>query len=164
MFCAKCGAKLDERQNFCSACGEMAASRPVAPPMPDSIGARGRLNRHLRILVILWAVWSALHLVPAIFLIFGRFAFPFFFPFHFHPFWMPFAAVAGGFGLAYAVAGLIAAWGLSQRLAWARLLVIVLGVIALIHVPIGTALGIYTLWVMWPRESESAYAQLSGRS
>jgi hypothetical protein len=34
---------------------------------------------------------------------------------------------------------------------------IVFGCIALIHFPFGTALGIYTLWVLLPAESEQEY-------
>ena len=34
---------------------------------------------------------------------------------------------------------------------------VTLGFIALIHVPLGTALGIYTLWVLLPAESEAEY-------
>jgi hypothetical protein len=41
------------------------------------------------------------------------------------------------------------------------MLVIVLGVISLIEVPFGTALGIYTLWVLLPAQSEAEYRQLS---
>jgi hypothetical protein len=37
------------------------------------------------------------------------------------------------------------------------MLAIVLGCIALVHIPFGTALGIYTLWVLLPAESEEEY-------
>jgi hypothetical protein len=45
----------------------------------------------------------------------------------------------------------------SERRPWARSLAIVLAVIALLHPPFGTALGIYTLWVLLPTESEDEY-------
>src|SRR6266852_3303715 len=44
-------------------------------------------------------------------------------------------------------------WGLLQRQPWARTIAIVLGILALFHPPFGTALGIYTLWVLLAAES-----------
>ncbi len=43
--------------------------------------------------------------------------------------------------------------GLLKRQNWARILVIILGVLSLIEIPIGTAIGIYTLWVLFKEES-----------
>jgi hypothetical protein len=50
--------------------------------------------------------------------------------------------------LVKAAAGLVAGVGLLQRAEWSRMLAIVLGCISLISMPFGTALGIYTLWVL----------------
>ncbi|MGH9353726.1 MAG: DUF2127 domain-containing protein [Terriglobia bacterium] len=167
MVCANCGAKIGEGQNFCSVCGKTVASPPVAPvtitPSSGPRTASGRLQRHLRILTILWLVWAVLRLIPGIGLLFffGRFGLPFL-PFNIRALMMPISAFIGAFFLAYAVAAFIAAWGLMERRPWARILTIVLGILALIHPPFGTALGIYTLWVMWPPESESEYRRLSG--
>jgi len=44
-------------------------------------------------------------------------------------------------------------WSLLQRKPWARTLSIVTAILALLKFPFGTALGIYTLWVMVPAES-----------
>jgi hypothetical protein len=38
---------------------------------------------------------------------------------------------------------------------WARIIAIVVGCLNLIHVPFGTALGVYTLWVLLKDESRS---------
>ena len=46
-----------------------------------------------------------------------------------------------------------------QREPWARMLAIVLGVLNLFDLPFGTALGIYTLWVLLPAESEREYRE-----
>jgi len=67
----------------------------------------------------------------------------------------------GGVLIAVAVAGAIAGWGLMERRPWARVLAIVLGVLALFKVPVGTALGIYTLWVLAPATSEAEYRAIS---
>ena len=45
---------------------------------------------------------------------------------------------------------------------WARILVLVLGFINLIEIPIGTALGIYTLWVLFKDETIKLFTPLSG--
>jgi hypothetical protein len=51
----------------------------------------------------------------------------------------------------------LAGWGLMERKPWARTLAIVLGVIVLVKFPVGTALGIYTLWTLAPAQSEAEY-------
>jgi uncharacterized membrane protein (DUF2068 family) len=67
--------------------------------------------------------------------------------------------VAGIF-LATGVLGLIAGWGLYERRSWARILAIVLAFISLVHPPFGTAIGIYTLWVLLPASSEAEYQRI----
>jgi len=49
--------------------------------------------------------------------------------------------------------GLIGGIYLLKRRPWARILVLVLGFLNLIHIPIGTALGIYTIWVLLKNET-----------
>jgi hypothetical protein len=44
---------------------------------------------------------------------------------------------------------LIAGWGLLHLKRWARLLAIVLAVIGLPMIPIGTAFGLFALWVLF---------------
>jgi hypothetical protein len=53
--------------------------------------------------------------------------------------------------------GLIAGIGLLQFQPWARILTIVLSVLDLIHVPFGTALGVYGLWVLMSPDSERLF-------
>src|ERR1019366_2155032 len=57
--------------------------------------------------------------------------------------------------------GVIAGWGLYERRSWARILAIVLGFISLVHPPFGTAIGIYTLWVLLPASSEVEYQRMA---
>lgn len=69
-------------------------------------------------------------------------------------------AIRGGIGfivlaLALSLPGLIAGIGLRRFRRWARIVAIPYGVVHLVVFPIGTALGIYTLWVLltpktWP--------------
>ena len=54
--------------------------------------------------------------------------------------------------------GFIAGWGLLNRQGWARSLAIVMGVISMFfNIPFGTALGVYTLWVLLPLQSKEEY-------
>jgi hypothetical protein len=70
----------------------------------------------------------------------------------------PLMSVVGIFSIVKAVGGFLAGWGLLNRQPWARMLAIILGVISLFfHIPFGTALGVYTLWVLLPAHSEEEY-------
>jgi hypothetical protein len=60
----------------------------------------------------------------------------------------------------FGVLHLILAWGLFERERWARMLGLVLGFLALVRFPLGTALGIYTLWVLLPETSGVEYKRL----
>jgi hypothetical protein len=129
------------------------AAVPAAP--------RNRVARHIRTLGILWLVHAALNLIPGLFLT----------SFFNNDWGLLRGAPAfvpgiiqgiGGALIAVAIAGALAGWGLMERRPWARMLAIVLGVLALFKVPLGTALGIYTLWVLAPAASEAEWRAISG--
>lgn len=61
--------------------------------------------------------------------------------------------------LALSIPGLVAGVGLLRLRPWARILTIVLSALNLLNVPIGTALGIYGLWVLLQAETERLFAQ-----
>lgn len=70
--------------------------------------------------------------------------------------------MAGGIGFfiaiiiaAMALPSVIAGWGLLKRKSWSRMLAIVLGAISLLSIPVGTALGIYTIWALTKPESQA---------
>ena len=46
------------------------------------------------------------------------------------------------------VPGIIGGIGLFKRKEWARILVLILSAIDLLNIPFGTALGIYSIWVL----------------
>jgi len=50
---------------------------------------------------------------------------------------------------------------LLKRFSWARILVLVLGALNLLNVPFGTALGIYTFWVLLDDQSVKMFASQS---
>jgi len=61
----------------------------------------------------------------------------------------------------FGVLHLLLAWGLFEREPWARMLGIVIGFLALLRFPLGTTLGIYTLWVLLPEGSSREYDRLA---
>ncbi len=67
--------------------------------------------------------------------------------------------VAAGLIILVSRPGVVCGLGLLQRKPWARILVLVLGCINLAYFPLGTALGIYTLWVLVNRDVEPVFAR-----
>jgi hypothetical protein len=57
-------------------------------------------------------------------------------------------AVIGIFLLALSVPAILGGWGLLNFKSWSRILMIVISGLSLLHFPLGTALGIYGLWVL----------------
>ena len=76
-------------------------------------------------------------------------------------FLQPLLSFIGILILVKAAAGFLAGYGLLQREAWARILVLILGFLSLFNVPFGTALGVYTLLVLLPATSDEEYRALS---
>jgi hypothetical protein len=72
-----------------------------------------------------------------------------------------FMFMAGAMLCILGVGGVCVGWALIDRRPWARIVAIVLGVLSLFHFPVGTALGIYTLWVLLSNDAELQYQQLS---
>ena len=159
MFCDACGTQLQTNQQYCSGCGKIISGSIVGYPR------RSRLQEHVRLLSILWFAFSAFEIVGGlVLLVLANTLFV-----HIAEqaaanadgaplgFLHPLMTVVSIFVLGKGAVGFLAGWGLLNREAWGRVLALVLGFIALIHVPVGTALGIYTLWVLLPAESEAEY-------
>jgi len=61
--------------------------------------------------------------------------------------------IIGIFLLALAFPAILGGWGLLNHKSWARILMIVVSGVSLLHFPLGTALGIYGLWVLLNEQS-----------
>jgi len=79
------------------------------------------------------------------------------------------ATVLGGIGaflfvlmVLLSVPGMIAGIGLLRMRPWARVLTIVVSALELLSFPIGTALGLYGLWVMVQPETERLFQTAPG--
>ena len=158
MFCDACGAALQPGQGYCTRC-----SKQVIGPVVEG---SGRVARHAHLLGILWIAYSAVSLIGGVILmivshtVFGPLGLPSMPggpPMFIRPLLSAIAVVL----LCKAAAGIAAGLGLLQRQDWGRILAIVLGVISLINIPFGTALGIYTLWVLLSPGADKEYEALA---
>jgi hypothetical protein len=162
MFCDACGTQLQPSQNFCSGCGRSVSGGPISLS-PQ----RSRIQEHVRLLAILWFALSAFEVIGGIVLmVLANTLFAHMsevgMPATGAPplgFLRPLMTFVSIFVLAKAAAGFLAGWGLLNREPWGRVLALVLGFLALLHPPLGTAVGVYTLWVLLPSSSEAEYAK-----
>lgn len=160
MFCDQCGAQLQSGESRCSRCGKTVLG------LIDL--RRSRVRAHVRLVGILWMAYSSLHVIAGIAVIVV--AKTIFNPaFHISggpppeiTIWLqPLLLFVGLLLLAKAAAGFIAGWALLQREGWARSMALVMGFIALLNIPLGTALGVYTLWVLLPSQSDEEYKAMA---
>ena len=72
--------------------------------------------------------------------------------------------IVGGIGVIICVAliiagipGIVTGIGLLRYRPWARILGIIISAVDLLHVPLGTALGVYGLWVLLSQQGEAVF-------
>jgi hypothetical protein len=179
-FCTRCGKRLVPGfppQPFAPL---PITSQPLPPPAyvpphpPARVVPTGRVRHHLHLIAIFWLIFAALRLI-GVFWIFavGRIAMPAFIdgiislsqPLGHHFLFGRFISESLAFIAVWICfwAGLeiFAVWGLLARAPWARILIIVLAILSIFRFPLGTVLGIYTLWVFLPAHAAAEYGQLS---
>jgi hypothetical protein len=169
MFCDKCGTSISGNDAYCPSCGKPVRT-PQAGPPPVVQAPVSRVSGHVKLLGIFWIIYSVLQLSGGWFFssvmprIFHNIAWNMDFGFAPHvPMFLGSVLRAAGWVLMVrGVLGIIAGWGLLSHEPWARMLAIVLAFFNLLHPLLGTALGIYTLWVLMPGESEREYRQMAG--
>jgi ABC-type Fe3+ transport system permease subunit len=156
MFCNGCGSELQAGYNVCPKCGKVIGD-------PVSAITRSRLQNHLSILGTFWIIVGVLFLIPSLGLFFASGAAHF--VIHDNVFARTLGpalfTLLGGTFLVLAIGGILVGLGLRDRKPWARTIAIVLGVLSLFHPPVGTALGIYTLWVLMSDDGGVEYRRLS---
>jgi hypothetical protein len=174
MNCSACGNTLAPDARFCPRCGAHTLVTPQpGPPYPVTpvILSDNRVARNIHGLGILWLVYAGMRVFSGLFgvmILHGLFG-SHFGNSDFNLGWSPFGSMwlaslwpMALFSLLTSVCCiLLTGYALLTRQPWGRVLAIVFGVLALIHLPLGTALGIYTLWVLAPRESGDEYAALA---
>jgi hypothetical protein len=153
MFCDGCGAT---GQIFCSRCGKQILG-PIT-----AVQRRQRVQGHIQLLAIFWFAISAFNAICGVVLYIlantllapgGSAGAPVFL--------RPLLSVVAIVVLGGASLGFSAGWGLLHFEPWARVLAVVLAFLILfINIPVGTAVGVYTMWVLLPGESEQEYEAL----
>jgi hypothetical protein len=63
----------------------------------------------------------------------------------------------GGLMFVLALPLVLAGWGLLKRKNWARVLSLIVAIINIFNVPIGTAIGVYTLYVLLQPEANGYF-------
>jgi phage shock protein PspC (stress-responsive transcriptional regulator) len=137
-----------------------AIKSKIKEPLPEEPDRIASFKKHISFLGVLYIIFNTLTLVIAL---------------------IVFAAVAGGgfitgdetviaitttvasivagFLFIFSAPGIICGLGLLKFRSWSRTLALVLGIVNLINIPFGTALGIYTLWVMMQEETEDLFKE-----
>ncbi|HTW58665.1 MAG TPA: zinc ribbon domain-containing protein [Terriglobales bacterium] len=161
MYCDRCGAAVQPGQAFCSKCGKQ-----IVGPVSLTQSFPGRVKQHTHLVGILWLAFSAFNaLAGLVVVIVGTTLFP-----HLHEMGAPqnvpvgflsaLVSTVGILILAKAACGFIAGRGLMLYEPWARTVALVLAFISLFNIPFGTAIGVYTLWVLLPGDSQQEYEAL----
>jgi hypothetical protein len=160
MFCDQCGAQLQSGEPRCGRCGKTVLGLIEL--------RRSRVRDHVRLVGILWMAYSSLYVVGGVALMVAA---QVIFSGRFHiqggpppdvTVWLrPLVTCVGWLILLIAATGFFTGWGLLQREQWARTFALVVGFLALLRIPLGTALGIYTLWVLLPSQSDEEYKALA---
>jgi hypothetical protein len=178
MVCASCGTNTTPGGRFCPHCGaSFGAPSPAQPPYPTPMPYMppflSRVRQNLQTLGILWVAYGVLRLSTGMFFLW-TFAFrPHRFVFRPHYISMfntgfpwsgamlPLVGTATVVGVTVA---LFVGFSLLNRKPWGRTLGIIAGILSLFTFPVGTALGIYTLWVLAPARSGFEYDSIADRS
>jgi len=61
-----------------------------------------------------------------------------------------------------AIPSILAGAGLLQRREWGRILALVVGILSLIDIPFGTALGVYTIWALMDNDIKKIFTGSPG--
>jgi hypothetical protein len=176
MVCQACGSPVQGA--FCSQCGAAVAGQPMNPPPPvyPYPVPEMRVQRNLQTLGILWCIYGGYRaitgIIGALFLagittggFIGGWGHLGGFPFANVPFMGEWMAGIAGFvaviSLIFAGLSFLVGFALLNRKPWGRVLAIVLSILQLIKIPFGTALGIYTLWVLAPSTCGAEYDSIA---
>ncbi len=142
-------------ENRCSQCGaRLSADIDVIQANP--------MEKHVTLVAVINIVFGAMGIMVGLFLfvviIFGGLISG-------DPHAVTVTGIVGttlcGFILLLSVPEVIGGIGLLKRRGWARILVLIIGILDLVNIPIGTAIGIYTIWVLLNEKTAHLFTNTS---
>lgn len=156
MYCNHCGSVLPPNVAFCPNCQAQRIALVERTP---------KVRNHLTLVTALWFAIGALRLLAAV-AVFGFAAvlLPLIARQEREPIPLPVPMLMTGVGVLIAVTAVLSlavGWGLYQRAPWARMLALVMAFFSLLSIPLGTALGIYTLVVLLPAEADAEWKKIA---
>jgi hypothetical protein len=174
MFCSQCGQEIPAGSQFCSKCGQpvvVQAGSQYSPVYPRSSSG---MSGHLQLVAWFNIVFGSLGILVGI-VFFGLFSLlgfgipflnrmdPQINQFPFRLFFPGLGALILVFLAVLSLPQLLGGIGLLKRHSWARILIILVSFIGLLHFPFGTILSIYSLWVLFSQGGEELFRKPAGR-
>ncbi len=188
MVCAACGCDQAPGAQYCQRCGQpiLMASDAAAPKQQQQAwmplgGApaygmtlmdaekRRRVRQNAQPLGITWIIYGVYRMITGLVGAFVVHHLAYGGVFSDAPEFLPhlmgsLVPVIATLSVVMGLAAVLVGYGLLSRQAWARVLAIIFGILALIKIPFGTALGIYTLWVLTPSASGMEWQEMSRKA
>ena len=142
-------------ENRCSQCGNKLSA-------DADIMQTNQMEKHVTLVAIIYIVFGAIGILIGLFLlvviIFGGLISG-------DPEAMTITGIVGttlcGFFLLLSVPKVIGGIGLLKRRGWAKILVLIISILDLANIPIGTAIGIYTIWVLLNEKTAQLFTNTS---
>ena len=63
------------------------------------------------------------------------------------------------FFIVFSLPGIIGGIGLLKLQGWAKIIILIISFLGLLNFPIGTAIGIYSIWVLFDKRTEKIFAK-----
>lgn len=167
MYCSACGQALIPGQPLCPQCGRPTAAQ--MPPVPNLGFQLQTYASRIRALGTVWLIYGGLSLALGILgLGFAGAFFHGFGPWAHGPWFLGGPGFFGhgllrfalGFTVVRCALMFLAGWGLLERSEWGRVVAIVAAFFSLLHIPLGTALGVWTLVTLLGYRNTTLYNQL----
>ncbi len=188
MVCAACGCDQAPGAQYCRACGQRitmvsaaagaAQQQQAWMPLGGSTAygmafaegeKRQRVRQNAQPLGITWIIYGVYRIIGGLAGAFIVHHLAYGGIFNDAPPFVPhlmgsLVPVIAAVSVAMGLAGVLVGYALLARQPWGRALAIVFGILALIRIPFGTALGIYTLWVLTPSAAGREWQEFSRES
>jgi len=158
MFCNQCANPVEEHARFCSKCGHELS------PSPSVQSRRHDMTMHVNVLAWIYIGCAILTGILGFVMLFAsrlitRLPIPW--PPEMPPAIVPFIGSIVVFAgmVTIVMAGAIAAAGIGllQYRNWGRILAAIMAVFLVLKIPVGTAIAIYTFWVLFSEEGRNHY-------